>query len=97
MSGARGADMTCAWHGYLVLCGRLDLSSRAGHLCGCSHWGREGRPFQRQRKRFVLLIMLCFWEGGAFIPFLRPRCLLYLEAILGGGTTQAFRSYSPQK
>ena len=27
-------------------------------------------------KCIVLLIVLCFWEGGLFTPFLWPKCLL---------------------
>ena len=53
-----------------VLCCRLDLSSRAGHLCGYTYLGPRGATMGYFKDHEVganciaLLIVLCLWEGG---------------------------------
>ena len=59
----RSAAMWCHLH-QKVLCCRLDLSSRAGHLCGCPSLGPRTATRGKGVNFLALLILLCVWEGG---------------------------------
>ena len=73
-------DAVQAQRGYLVT--SMDLSSRAGHLCGCIYVGPRrattGKGYFKDLSAnyIVLLIVLCLWKEGAFFQFLWPKHLL---------------------